>query len=815
MKKILFLYLAFLLSFTFGSTQILCIYCFDTNDSISNNVTNLVQNGSFENHNCTPNNNGSSFCPISMNYACNLANWTCTGGGAFTYCQIFSNAISAVPDGAGVAYFGNSFCDACNTGIPADTSCLTRTGCEVTGVPPGYPINGPDYGGAAGLSLSQTVTGLTVGATYVLEFWTGGEDFTVFVDPGMFGVDIGFGYNFLTAVPTDFGDIGRTYMIIFNATSTSHTLKWTNWGHICNSCTELALDLVRLYPVSQLDPSVSPCGPPVLSASVTQTPPTCNGLCNGTATATANNGTSPFNYSWSNGQAGQSITGLCAGSYTVTVTDGAGATASASVTIANPAAITVTTTAVPTFCGGANGSATATTGGGAAPLSYSWSPSGQVTQTAIGLNPGTHTVVVTDANGCTATSTTTVGAGLIPDPTWAFVSGGPCLNGPAYHFGPTHGHPLGTTFNWTMQNGNPATSTAQDPFVTFTQAGTHQVTLIVTLAGCSDTLTQSVTVLPVPTVNAGPDVDFCLGGSGQTLVSTTSGGTAPYNFAWYCNTINSPCFIDSLNDDDPLVVPIGTTSYAVQVSDANGCFSNFDTVTVVVNPLPAVALTADTTLCDGDTLVLDAGFGGSTYTWTGGATTQTLAVSAIGTYAVTVTDVHGCIGSDDITITQAARYAFSLGPDSVFCGREPFRLHVGIPNLGIVWSDASTDTSLTTSRDGLYWAQVATECDLLRDSVRLAFLDGNFGPYLPTSFTPNGDGLNDTYQVGGELQGEFHMLIFDRWGKLIFASDDITVSWDGKLNSLPASEGVYAVRVRSTDCHGDTFDVSASVTLIR
>ena len=90
MNRFLLLVIALVLFASVAPAQIVCIYCFDTNDSISSNVTNLIQNGSFENHNCTPNTNGSSYCPNSAAYQCNLTNWTCTGGGSGTYCQIFT-----------------------------------------------------------------------------------------------------------------------------------------------------------------------------------------------------------------------------------------------------------------------------------------------------------------------------------------------------------------------------------------------------------------------------------------------------------------------------------------------------------------------------------------------------------------------------------------------------------------------------------------------------------------------------------------------------------------------------------------------------
>lgn len=128
-----------------------------------------------------------------------------------------------------------------------DISCLTDSGCYTVGVPAGYPYNGSDYGGATGVSIEQTVGGLTVGSVYTLEFWCGGEDFGAFFNDGLFGLDIGFGTMMPQSHGADVGEVGTRYAITFLANSASHTFKFTNWGHICSTCTELVLDDVQLF----------------------------------------------------------------------------------------------------------------------------------------------------------------------------------------------------------------------------------------------------------------------------------------------------------------------------------------------------------------------------------------------------------------------------------------------------------------------------------------------------------------------------------------------------------------------------------------
>ncbi len=148
----------------------------------------------------------------------------------------------------------------------------------------------------------------------------------------------------------------------------------------------------------------------VLSMTITSQSALCNGDCNGSATATPINGTSPYTYSWNTlpVQTTQTATNLCAGTHIVTVTDSTGETVIDSVTITQPLPITIATSSTETGCIINNGTATANPSNGIAPYTYSWNPSGQTTQTATGLAAGTYTVIVADSVGCTQTQTVSV-----------------------------------------------------------------------------------------------------------------------------------------------------------------------------------------------------------------------------------------------------------------------------------------------------------------------------------------------------------------------------------------------------------------------
>jgi hypothetical protein len=259
-----FLIIIFIFNSILSESQVVCIYCYDQNDSISQNVNNLVTNGGFENHTCIPNTQQYSFCPNSDYYSCDISNWVCSGGGINTYSNVWNNNFSTIPQGNVAVYFGNGMCSVCPA-MQFDTTCLYTSSCVVAGIPPGYPSNEfSGFGGTTGVSLEQTVSGLIPGQQYVLEFWAGGEgDSTTFffLENGVFAVDVGFGNIFLSCKPTiPFPiHVGTRFIIEFIAASTSHIIKFTNWGHMCNNCTELILDDVRLYTLAELSPSVPAC----------------------------------------------------------------------------------------------------------------------------------------------------------------------------------------------------------------------------------------------------------------------------------------------------------------------------------------------------------------------------------------------------------------------------------------------------------------------------------------------------------------------------------------------------------------------------
>jgi hypothetical protein len=132
---------------------------------------------------------------------------------------------------------------------------------------------------------------------------------------------------------------------------------------------------------------------------------------------------------------------------------------------------------------------------------------------------------------------------------------------------------------------------------------------------------------------------------------------------------------------------------------------NTDAITVSINPLPVVALGADTAICNGNVLTLDAGNPGASYMWTDMSAMQTLAVTTAGTYGVTVTDINGCQGTDSINVMINPLPVVNIGPDTVQCGGS-ITLDAGNPGLTFLWSDMSNTQTLVVTTTGNYYVTV-------------------------------------------------------------------------------------------------------------
>jgi hypothetical protein len=286
---------------------------------------------------------------------------------------------------------------------------------------------------------------------------------------------------------------------------------------------------------------------PAVTLTTMATDATCSGGTDGGATVTASGGIGSYDYLWSNGATTASIGNLPAGTYSVTVTSFS-RTATASVTIGEPAAVQVNITSNDSAQGQATGNATATPSAGVAPYTYLWS-SGSTFQLATGLAAGTYSVTVTDANGCTAIGSTIIGE-YTPGLELFVTSTDVTCNGG--NDGTAVAQPSGGVGNYTYQWSNAATTATVNGLV----SGTYFVTVT---SGSQTNVGVVIINEPAAIVLNGNVTDASNGANGSVTVSP-SGGAAPYSYLWNIGNQTTA----TIND-----LPQGF--YTCTVTDANGC----------------------------------------------------------------------------------------------------------------------------------------------------------------------------------------------------------------------------------------------------
>jgi len=452
-------------------------------------------------------------------------------------------------------------------------------------------------------------------------------------------------------------------------------------------------------------------------------------------------------------------------------------------------------TQTPSSCSASNGSATAAPVGGSGWFTYSWNTTPvQTTQTATGLPPGQYICTVADSLGCTTTDTVNVlGTGSLP-----------LTNAQTNNL--CHGDTIGSatvtptggtgpfTYTWTpnVSNTNVASNLA---------AGVYTVN-VADAFGCLNSFTFTITEPPaVPIVGSiAGSSPICLGFSSGLTVSAT-GGAPPYSFSW----INPPSANASI-----VVTPTVTTTYSCVVTDACNSPADTATFTVVVNPLPAITFSGDTLsgcapLCVNFTGSSTPAISNCTWNFgdnsTGtGANAQHCYMNA-GSYSVTlhVDDVNGCKDSltvpNYITAYPTPVAGFNLvSPNPATLIESTISIHdLSTGGDTCLWDFGDGhhitvigcgDVAITYADTGTYLVrQIVVNQFGCSDTLTYdVYIIPYTTLYVPNTFTPNGDGKNDVFLAFGEFVDNFDMMIFDRWGNLIFESKDMQKGWDGKAN---------------------------------
>lgn len=639
---------------------------------------------------------------------------------------------------------------------------------------------------------------------------------------------------------------GQT-VVIPNGGTTPYLYSWSPGGCTGASCNNLC---AGTYSVTVTDAmgctatgSATVGQPTAISLSMSSIAAIC-GQSNGSASVAASGGTPNYTYAWSTApvQTTSTAGSVPTGMYTVTVTDFNNCQAIDSVFVNDLPSVTASVASFTnTTCfGSCDGSATVTQTGGTAPYTYSWS-SGGVNATETGLCAGTYTVTVTDVNGCSDTAIVT-----ITEPAQVQVTPNPvapiCIGQSATLSASATGGNGPYTYTWCGGiTGNPV---SMSPTVT-----TPCDVFATDINGCTSPLqTFTITVNPPLTVNTTGSGDICPGSSLQLNATGGGGDGAPYTYSW-----SPSAGLGNPNIENPTASPTVTTVYTVTVTDNCTALPATATVTVVVNPVPVPVISSDITsgcmngtgLCvnftDQSTVA-----GGAVVGWawdfgnmaaSGQQNPSNICFSPAGSYMVnlTVTSDSGCIAATTVP------YVITVYPDPIAdftFGPQPATiLNPEIcftdSSLGAVsWSwDFGDPTDNTTSAlqspchfypdTGTYCVElVVTSINGCTDSVTYCLvIQPDFTIYVPNAFTPNSDGVNDLFfpKGVGIDKDNFRMMIFDRWGNLIFDTRHPNDGWDGRVRRQGdiVQEDVYIWKIEVTDIMNDKHVYIGHVSVIK
>ncbi|MES2593081.1 MAG: PKD domain-containing protein [Bacteroidota bacterium] len=392
-------------------------------------------------------------------------------------------------------------------------------------------------------------------------------------------------------------------------------------------------------------------------------------------------------------------------------------------------------------------------------------------------------------------------------------------------------------------------ATVQNPTHTYTNPGSYNVTLIAaTNNGCKDTITKNVIIHPLP-VASFTTTNVCLGSTSafnnQSIISTNPTNDVIQSWIW--NFGDGSPVITSQNSTH-LYTAIGTYSVQLLVISSFGCKDSISKPDIV-NPNPVPAFTADDTVgCEpvcvnfqnqstiatgtNTNYSWDLGNGSSTNQnpntcYNNNAVYSTLAFNI----TLQVTSDSGCTA----TLTKTNYIKVFPNPEPGF-SVQPATVSIINPVISITdlsvganfwkWNFGDSDTSSISSPPPHTYADTGTYTitqivSTLNNCIDTAYqtvtIEPEFLFYVPNSFTPNNDGQNDAFTGKGVFIIEFEMMIFDRWGNLIFFSEDINKPWNGTADygSEIAQQDVYVYTIKVTDIKRKKHSYRGIVTLVR
>lgn len=384
--------------------------------------------------------------------------------------------------------------------------------------------------------------------------------------------------------------------------------------------------------------------------------------------------------------------------------------------------------------------------------------------------------------------------------------------------------------NWQWSFGNGNTSNLQNPgSQTFINSGLYNVVLKATNSdGCSGIVTKTAIIHSKPSVDAGPDAVICLHNSDTLNVTGAKNYTWRYSPSLSCT--------DCIN---PVATPDSTSTYYVVGKSLFGC-ENEDSVTIKVQQPFKILVNKADTLCKGMTLSLKAS-GADLYQWTPSLWLDNATVSSPKArpdtsiiYQVSGTDINGCFrDTQNVSIKVYPMPSIEITNGDIITVAIGGNVKLGTKNSADVvkwewfpsqWlSCASCPEPLAAPKDNITYRVTATnegKC-AANDQVTINVICDNANVFMPNTFSPNADGVNDVfYPRGTGIFSVQRLKIFNRIGQVVFeksgvSANDPVYGWDGNLNGVSLPSDVYVYLMEVICSNNQVFTFKGNVSLIR
>ncbi|MBR4583249.1 MAG: gliding motility-associated C-terminal domain-containing protein [Bacteroidales bacterium] len=542
--------------------------------------------------------------------------------------------------------------------------------------------------------------------------------------------------------------------------------------------------------------SVTVSQPELLEVSLTGENVSCAGMADGRIESTVTGGNEPYTYAWSNGGILQNAEWLAPGTYRLTVTDSHSCTSYSSTIITEPQPLAASLYPTDVQCGYMLGTLTATVSGGTPDYAYSWSDSHIAGTGSTEVYSGDYTLTVTDGHGCTATASAGVHVNGGIDARVTVVSGITCPGDSDAVLEATSqqgAEPF--TYSWSSGSASQTLIGAG--------AGTYMV-VITDAWGCTGSGQATVESPTAMDVTLTTTDAHCHNTSDGTITVDVTGGTFPYSYAW-----SEPTFTGSS------VSHASAGSYLLTVTDTRGCEVHL--VATVGSP-EAIVITSNVASisCHGrrDGIVEVSAEGGTEpyyyslfngySTFTGQSTYTHLGE---GGYEITAIDANGCQETRNIYVVEPAELTAEVdGVDPSCKGNNDGQILItavgGTEPYMYGWSDRYSDQPVISALYAGEYTVSVVDANSCAYSANVT-INPSYADCLkiPNVFTPNGDGINDTWEIGNiDMFPKAKIYVFNRWGQMIYTGTTDSEFWDGRIRGgsmAPAGTYMYIIHLHT------------------